>query len=243
MSASRNLRLEFILQAVDRVTKPVRAMLGSNNELARAIKGTRDQLKELNRAQASIDSFRKLNKDAAITGNQLQAVQRRTKELAQQMSQVAQPTAAMTRAFEAAKREAQALKQRQGELQQNTHAVRTRLADMGISTQALAQHQRELRQQLTGTNQQLEAQQQRLATVAAQQRRVDAARQTAGRIQARRAGWLLRVQAPPRPGLPPASRSTRVSAKPSTMRWNRPVCAPSDWESRSRGTRSSLPPA
>ncbi|MFC4519077.1 phage tail tape measure protein [Cupriavidus pinatubonensis] len=184
MSDSRKLRLEFVLQAVDRVTKPLRTMLGSNNELARAIKGTKDQLKELNRAQANIDSFRKLNKDAAITGNQLQAVQRRTRELAQQMSQVAQPTAAMTRAFEAAKREAHALKQRQGELQQNTQAVRNRLTDMGISTQALAQHQRELRQQLAGANEQLAAQQQRLATVAAQQRRVDAARQHAGRIQA-----------------------------------------------------------
>jgi len=184
MSTSRNLRLEIVLQAVDRVTRPFRNMLGSNNALARAVRGTRDRIRELDRAQANIDSFRKLTRDAAITGNQLKTVQARARDLARQIAQVDQPTRAMTRAFQAATREAQTLKRRQAELQQNAQAVRTRLTEMGMSTQNLVRHQRELRQQLAGANQQLAAQQQRLAAVAAQQRRVEAARQTAGRVRA-----------------------------------------------------------
>lgn len=79
MSTPRNLRLEVVLQAVDRVTRPFRAIMGSSSDLAKAVKATRDQLKDLNRAQANIDSFRKLSKDAAITENQLGATQARVK--------------------------------------------------------------------------------------------------------------------------------------------------------------------
>ncbi|UBM11722.1 phage tail tape measure protein [Cupriavidus metallidurans] len=183
MSSPRNLRLEVVLQAVDRLTKPFRTAVESGNSLARAVKATRDQLKDLNRAQANIDSFRKLSRDAAIAGNQLQAMQQRVRDMARQMAEVDKPTAAMTRAFQAATREAQALKQRQTELQQSAQAVRSRLSEMGISTQNLGQHQRELRQQLAGANQQLATQQQRLAAVAAQQRRVDAAHQAAGKMR------------------------------------------------------------
>ncbi|UZF19272.1 phage tail protein [Ralstonia pseudosolanacearum] len=185
MSDARRLRLEVVLAAVDKATRPLRNLMNANNDLARAVKATRAQLKDLERTQAGIDSFRKLSRDAAITGNQLKAVRGRADELARQLKETREPSAALTKAFEAAKREAQALKVRQSELAEKLHQVRGRLADAGIGTQNLAQHQRALRSRIASTNEQLEAQTQRMAAVTAQQRRMAASHQAADKVRAR----------------------------------------------------------
>lgn len=175
MSTPRNLRLEVVLQAVDRMTRPFRAIMGSSSDLAKAVKATRDQLKDLNRAQANIDSFRKLSKDAAITENQLGATQARVKALAQEIAAADKPTAAMSRAFQTAVREAQALKQRGGELQQNLAAVRGRLDAAGISTTSLGQAQRDLRNRIDTNSQALAQQQAQLRAVGERHRLLAAA--------------------------------------------------------------------
>ncbi|REE92630.1 phage tail tape measure protein [Cupriavidus plantarum] len=190
MSTSRNLKLEVLLQAVDRVTGPFRAMVGSSNELARAVKATRAQLKELNTTQANIDSFRKLSKDAAITENQLRATQARVKALAQSMGEVDRPTTAMTRQFQAAVREAQALKQRGAELQQSLTAVRGRLDAAGVSTSNLGQAQRSLRDQIASTSQALAHQQTQLKAVADRHRAMSAAQSQYQRGMATRNAML-----------------------------------------------------
>ncbi|WP_455154832.1 phage tail tape measure protein [Cupriavidus campinensis] len=175
MSTPRNLRLEVVLQAVDRMTRPFRAIMGSSSDLAKAVKATRDQLKDLNRAQANIDSFRKLSKDAAITENQLGATQARVKALAQEIAAADKPTAAMSRAFQTVVREAQALKQRGGELQQSLVAVRGRLDAAGISTTNLGQAQRDLRGRIDTTSQALAQQQAQLRAVGERHRALAAA--------------------------------------------------------------------
>lgn len=185
MSDARRLRLEVVLAAVDKATRPLRNLMGANNDLARAVKATRAQLKDLERTQAGIDSFRKLSRDAAITSTQLKTVRGRADELARQLRATSDPSAALTKSFEAAKREAQALKTRQSELSEKLHQVRGRLAEAGIGTQNLAQHQRTLRSRIASTNEQLETQTQRMAAVTAQQRRMAAAHQAADKVRAR----------------------------------------------------------
>ncbi|WP_231654901.1 hypothetical protein [Ralstonia solanacearum] len=185
MSDARRLRLEVVLAAVDKATRPLRNLMGAHSDLARAVKATRAQLKDLERTQAGIDSFRKLSRDAAITSTQLKTVRGRADELARQLRATSDPSAALTKSFEAAKREAQALKARQSELSEKLHQVRGRLAEAGIGTQNLAQHQRALRSRIASTNEQLETQTQRMAAVTAQQRRMAAAHQAADKVRAR----------------------------------------------------------
>ncbi|MBP0633300.1 phage tail tape measure protein [Cupriavidus sp. AcVe19-1a] len=174
MSVPRNLKLEVVLQAVDRLTQPFRNAMGSSTELARTVKAARDQLKELNRTQANIDSFRKLSRDAAITDNQLRSAQTRVKALAQEMAATERPSAAMTRNFNAAVKEAQALKQRGTELQQSLEGVRGRLQLAGVSTTSLGQAQRDLRDKVAAAGQALAQQEARLKAVGEHQRRLAA---------------------------------------------------------------------
>lgn len=88
MSDARRLRLEVVLQAVDKATRPLRGLLKTNNDLARSMKATRDQLKQLDTQNANIESWRKFkgqlkaNSQAlADTASKANDLQRKLKEL------------------------------------------------------------------------------------------------------------------------------------------------------------------
>ncbi|NWK44888.1 phage tail protein [Ralstonia pickettii] len=88
MSDARRLRLEVVLQAVDKATRPLRGLLKTNDDLARSIKATRDRLKQLDTQNANIESWRKFkgelkaNSQAlADTASKANELQRKLKEL------------------------------------------------------------------------------------------------------------------------------------------------------------------
>lgn len=64
---SRNLRLQVMLNAVDRVTGPFKRMRQGAGQTAQAMRDTRNQLKDLQRQQSDLTSYRKAN--AAIRTN------------------------------------------------------------------------------------------------------------------------------------------------------------------------------
>ena len=96
---SEKLKLEILLAAVDRVTRPLKAITAGSNETARALKAAKDQLKELNAANDRIDAFRKVSKDVAITAHQLKAAQQRLRETKQAMSETLTPSRELKKAF------------------------------------------------------------------------------------------------------------------------------------------------
>lgn len=171
-----NLKLEVLLQAIDRATAPIRNITRGSKGLAGAVKEARDRLKQLERAQGDIDAFRKLNRDAAITSNQLKAAQERVRSLDQAMRQSANPTRQMARELEQARRQAAELGRQSQELNGRLQATRTRLNEAGINTRNLGQHQRELRARIEAANRQLAEQQRRLEAVNERMRRAAAAR-------------------------------------------------------------------
>ncbi|MBS8740817.1 hypothetical protein KER40_20005 [Escherichia coli] len=54
--SDNNLRLQVILNAVDKLTRPFRAAQASSKELAGAIQNTRNSLKELNKQAGRIEA-------------------------------------------------------------------------------------------------------------------------------------------------------------------------------------------
>ncbi|MEL7966911.1 phage tail tape measure protein [Vreelandella neptunia] len=58
---SRNLRLQVMLNAVDRVTGPLKRMRQGAGQTGQAMRETRDQLKALQRQQSDLTSYRKAN--------------------------------------------------------------------------------------------------------------------------------------------------------------------------------------
>ena len=184
--STQNLRLQVLLNAVDKITRPLRSVSRQSSETARALKTAQQQVKELNKQAGQIDGYRKLARDVTVTGNQLKQAQDRVRTLAAAMQNSAAPTAAMRREFERAQQEARRLKERQNQLTQAQQRSRTALRNAGVDTHNLSQRQRELRQQMESASRSVEQQRRRLERLNRQQQRMNAARASyAGVMDAR----------------------------------------------------------
>ncbi|MBT0360484.1 phage tail tape measure protein [Morganella morganii] len=174
---SRNLRLQVVLNAVDKLTRPFRSAQESNKRLAGAVRQSRDALKDLNRQAGQIDGFRKTKQQLTETNQAYQAATQRVAALAREMNASGNnPTRQQSEALKRAQREAGQLKTRFEQLQRSAQQQRTTLQASGISTNQLGQAQRRLNSDIARTTQQLQRQEQQLRRSAEQERRMAAAK-------------------------------------------------------------------
>ena len=169
---ARDLRLEVVLAAIDKATKPIKSITQGSVGLARTLKTTRDTLKGLQSQQKDISSFKSLKGANEQTQQAMRASTDRVKALSRELANTSNPTKALNNEFKRAVRESQSLKQKHGEQQRQLQTLRGRLSDAGISTKNLSQHERDLRQKLVSTNQTLKQQEDRLKRVTDQQNRM-----------------------------------------------------------------------
>jgi TP901 family phage tail tape measure protein len=184
----RNLRIRMLLEAGDKVSRPLRDIASGSGRAARSLQETRDQLTKLNRAQADLASFRTLKNDLRGTEQQLGAARTRVAELARQMQAADNPTRKLARDFDAAKRAAAALKSQHESENAELQRLRDRMREAGLGAGGLVQHERNLRQAISRTNDQLEEQSRRLQQSSDRARRVSAARERFGALQGTAAG-------------------------------------------------------
>lgn len=180
---AQKLKLEVVLQALDRATKPIRAITQGSVGLGRELKTTRDQLKQLQAQQRDVSTWRTLNNAAKQTTQAISANRDRVRELSRQMAQTSTPTKALSAEFRRAVREAHALKQKHQEQQRQLQGLRGKLNEAGVSTRNLSEHERGLRQRISSTNTQLQQHERRLRAVTAQQQRLAQAKQQYERTQ------------------------------------------------------------
>ncbi|WP_274726190.1 hypothetical protein, partial [Xenorhabdus bovienii] len=57
--SDRNLRLQVILSAVDKLTRPFKGAQAANKRLAETLRQSRQQLRDLNQQAGRIEGFRK----------------------------------------------------------------------------------------------------------------------------------------------------------------------------------------
>lgn len=172
-----NLRLQVILNAVDKLTRPFRSAQASSKELATAIQQSRARLKELDAQAGKIDGFRKSSAQLAITGNNLKAAREEAARLATQFTSTNRPTAAQARLLEQAKNRVSELQTKYNVLRQSVQKQRLALNEAGLDTRKLSSAQRELRQNADETRQALDRQQKSLKRLGEQQARVNAVRE------------------------------------------------------------------
>ncbi len=172
-----NLRLQVILNAVDKLTRPFRSAQASSKELATAIQQSRARLKELDAQAGKIDGFRKSSAQLAITGNNLKAAREEAARLATQFTSTNRPTAAQARLLEQAKNRVSELQSKYNGLRQSVQKQRLAMNEAGLDTRKLSSAQRELRQNADETRQALDRQQKSLKRLGEQQARVNAVRE------------------------------------------------------------------
>lgn len=180
---ANDLRMEVILQAIDRATAPLRGIQRQSTEAANAIKATRDRIKALNDTQKQINGFSELKRGLATTRTELTAAQERTRALGRQLAQTQNPTAAMRREFEQARQALGRLTDQERSQTQQLQQMRQRLQAAGVNTQNLSQHSRQLREEIARGNTQLAEQQRRLQALTRRQQAHARASQAMARSQ------------------------------------------------------------
>ena len=194
---ANDLKMEVILQAIDRATRPIRAITQGSVGLGRALKESRDQLKTLQEQQRDVSSWRTMRAASEQTEAALQAARERVKALGKDMAATGAPTRQMTRDLKSAIRAATDLKRQHQEQQIELQGLRSKLGAAGISTRNLSQHERDLRQRIEQTNKAITEQSRRMQRLSQQARQAavakaqfDKAQQVAGGMAAGGAAGL-----------------------------------------------------
>ncbi len=132
--SDRNLRLQVVLSAVDKITRPFRNARDGSKELSAALKASKDSLKSLNDQAGRIDVFRKTRQQLAITEKNLASARQEAAALATQFSATNRPTAQQSRLLEQAKNRVNDLQQSYNGLLRSVQQQRGALTAAGIDT-------------------------------------------------------------------------------------------------------------
>ncbi|QYG09016.1 phage tail tape measure protein [Janthinobacterium sp. PAMC25594] len=171
--------------ALDKITGPLKKIMGGSSDTAKALRATSDRLRELNTQQRNLGKFRELHSGINATRTKLKEAQDKLNDLAAKMKQTEAPTRAMARELKAATKVTQDLTLKGREQSQQFRILRTSLKDAGIDTRQLGKAQEWLKNSIQLTNVELASQQKRLAASAAKQQRVTNATQHAEKLRSK----------------------------------------------------------
>ena len=167
MGADRDLRIQVILDAMDKASGPMRKIKGEATQMGRSIRETSESLRALKKSQSDLQGFRDLKRGLAGTKKDLGEAEEKAKRLGKAIAQVEKPTAKMTREFKAASREAGDLRRKLEAQHRDLGTLRERLLGAGVNTRNLAQEERKLRTEVEATNTKLKQQRDRLKELSA----------------------------------------------------------------------------
>lgn len=166
---SNNVRIEVLLNAVDRASRPLKAIQNASKSLSGDIRTSQKSLRELNAQASRIDGFRKASAQLAVTGHALDKAKQEAEALATQFKNTERPTRAQAQVLESSKRAAEGLQAKYNSLTESIKRQQRELGAAGINTRNLANDERGLKSRISETTAQLNRQREALAKVSAQQ--------------------------------------------------------------------------
>ncbi|MCT7316755.1 phage tail protein [Ralstonia sp. CHL-2022] len=183
MSDARRLRLEVVLQAVDKATRPLQRLLNTNKDLALTVKATRDQLKALERAKGLTGQFDGLRGSIRETVGEMRKARERVERLEQALKNAKAPSAQLAENFKRASATAERLTNKFRAQQTQLAEVRQKLQQAGRGSMTMAQYQEQLQRATTAATQALAKQDAQLKTHNARARAMAASQQAADRMR------------------------------------------------------------
>ncbi|HCK1134906.1 MAG: phage tail tape measure protein [Klebsiella oxytoca] len=181
--SDKNLRLQVVLNAVDKLTRPLKVAQAGSKGLASAVRQTREQLKRLNDAGGQLKSFDQLSQSLSRTSNELDQARLRAQMMTREMSALESPTKKQTAALETQWRAVSRLEQKQQQETRQMAAARAELYRLGISAGGGARETARITRETDRYNQQLAEQERRLREVGERQRKLNAVRAKADKMR------------------------------------------------------------
>jgi TP901 family phage tail tape measure protein len=168
--ADRNLRLQVILEGLDRVTAPLKAITGASSAARRDIGKTNEELKELGALQKQIGSYKATDLRIASDTKSLQDTQTHLASLREQLDAVEKPTKKLRAEFERTEKQAATLTARIDKGGSELQDLSAKLSAAGIDVGNLARHEASLAERTDVANRALARQTEQLERVAQAQR-------------------------------------------------------------------------
>uniref|UniRef100_UPI001145FFBA phage tail tape measure protein n=1 Tax=Xenorhabdus cabanillasii TaxID=351673 RepID=UPI001145FFBA len=174
--SDRQLRLQVVLGAVDKLTRPFQGASDANKRLAETLKQSRQQLRDLNQQASKIDGFRKTKQALTRAQDAYRNATDRVAALSRVINASSNPTQAQRRELQQAMRAAGQLKDKTQSLSQSLQRQRDVLSASGISTRNLADAQRQLNGDIKHTNNTIGQQSEKLKQLKEREKRLSAAK-------------------------------------------------------------------
>ncbi|MCX9039104.1 hypothetical protein NLN82_24105 [Citrobacter portucalensis] len=169
-----DLRLQIVMSAIDKLTRPLKDARTSSKELAASVKQTSDALKQLEQTGAKLENFKKLQADNQKLGDRLNYARQRMSLLKNELGAMGPPTQRQIVALEKQRLSIERLTEREGKLQRQTALVRGELYRAGISANDAATATARIARETAQYNQRLAEQQDRLKRAGEQQAKLNA---------------------------------------------------------------------
>ncbi|OLO03327.1 phage tail tape measure protein [Salinicola socius] len=172
---ARDLKLQVILDAVDKATGPLKKITQGSGKTADALRASKDELRKLERQQRDLGSFRKLREATRENGEALAAAQERLRQMRSELKQTDAPTDRFQRQFKQTSDEVDRLTGKMGDQRRRLGELRTGLREGGISTDNLGRSESQLADRIREANTQFDAQKRKMGQVAEAQRKAQRA--------------------------------------------------------------------
>ncbi|WP_413742311.1 phage tail tape measure protein [Sodalis sp. RH15] len=169
---SNKLQLQVLLKAVDKATRPFRAVQTASRNLAGDIRATEKTLRTLDQQAGKIDRFKKVKAQLTATGVGLRQARQEAANLEKTFSALDNPTAKQSREMDKARRNVAALEEKYRSLRQSVKSQRSELSGAGIATNRLTSEQKRLGENADAATRTLNRQRDALAKLSQQQQRL-----------------------------------------------------------------------
>lgn len=170
------LSLLVRLDALDRLSKPLRGAGKESAALNAQLRLSRDRVKALEASQRDIAAFRGHEEQIVATRMKLEQQRKTVAELGAAYRAADSPTKTLTRNFTSAREALARLEREEEQHRSGLRETEARLKATGVATADLARHEQRLAAEIADTNFQIRMQKDQLGDLAGQQRRMDAAR-------------------------------------------------------------------
>lgn len=170
---SNNLKVQVLLNAVDKASRPFKAVQAAAKNLSSDIRQTQATIKDLDAQAGKIDGFRKASAQLAVTQQNLKDAKQEAAALAVAFRNAERPTTQQARALEKARQAAAELQTKANSLRLSVQQQREALNEAGISTKSLSSEQQRLKTVSAQATVSLSRQKQELQRLNAQQERLN----------------------------------------------------------------------
>lgn len=180
---SRELRLKFVLDALDRVTGPLQNISKGASKTALAMKATRDQLKQLDAAQSRAVGLREQREALSKTNQALDEARRKQRALRDELAASSEPSKRLKRDYEGATKAVEKLEQSTSKQAESIGKLSGEMRNAGVDVSKLGDHEKKLSSAIDETNRSLDIQNDKLRTAEDARRKFDRAQELGGKLQ------------------------------------------------------------